>query len=239
MLVSDLITQALRESNLISLNATPTGNQQSEALGRLNSLILSTVGTEAGTEITDLPIGGSGDASSLCSPYVPANVRLVCDLSEAKTLTLDPNPYEGQRLAVVSASGNFDTCNLTLDGNGRNIESGPTKVLNLPGRGLNYQWLYRADTANWALISILTTADQTPLPTEFDDYLIIMLAKRLSPRYAQALAQESIAELNRQKNIIRARYRQRRPQQDLGTIGLMGQHGFDGSTASFNAGRAR
>jgi hypothetical protein len=106
-LASDIITAAYRESNLIPLVATPSTAQQTEALNRLNPLILSTVGSEAGSELSDLPIGGEFDRSDLVSNGVPRNARLIVNLSGARSINLDPCPYEGQRVAIADAGANF------------------------------------------------------------------------------------------------------------------------------------
>lgn len=238
-LASDIIQAAYRESNLIAIVATPNTNETNEALGRLNGLILSTIGNEAGEELRDLNIGGSFDQSSYCSQWVPANARLILNLTAAVSYNLHPEPYEGQRLAMVDVGGNLATRNLTLTGNGRKIEGGASLVLST--NGMDRQWMFRADVANWVKLTSLASSDAMPFPTEFDDYFIVSLALRLNPRHGAALSQESQAALAQQKTQIRARYRRPRPTQDTGSLGLLGQRGnaFNPSTADFNAGRPR
>jgi len=235
-LASDIITRAYRESNLVTLAAGESTAQQTEALPLLNEQLLSTLGFEAGAEISDLNIGGTYDQSAYCSTWVPANARLVLNLSAAASFKLDPQPYEGQRLAIVDAGNNLATYNLTLDGYGRQIES--SSALTLSTNGDNREWLYRADTANWVKITALATGDTMPLPQEFDSYFTTRLAMRLNPRYGQALPQETVAELKKIENKISARYRKPRPRQDM-PIGLLGERrsSFGLSQADFNAGR--
>jgi hypothetical protein len=157
MLVSAVITAAFRKGQIIAKVSTPDTTEQAEALAMLNPIILSSVGFEAGEDLADLNIGGTYDQSAYCSTYVPMNARLVLNQTAARTLKLDPQPYEGQRLAIADASGNLATYNLILDGNGRKIESSAT--LTLSTNSDSRQWLYRADTANWVKITALVAAD--------------------------------------------------------------------------------
>lgn len=232
---SQIITDAYRESNLIAISASPSTAEQSEALRRLNSLILSTIGNEAGTELTDLDIGGENDLSSYASNGAPDDCRLVCILSAATEIELDPLPYEGQRVAWVDAGANFATYNLTINPNGRQI-GGSTASLVLSANGDNRQYMYRGDTANWVRLTDLATSDQMPFPSEFDDYFITRLAMRLNPRHGAALTKETLAALDRSESQIRARYRKPRPQQDWGSLGLMGQSIGGGDSTAFYRG---
>lgn len=222
-LASETITRAYRESNLLALSATVTTAQQNEALPLLNTLILSSVGNEAGAELHEITIGGTYDQSQFCSSWVPDNARLILNLTGARTFTLHPHPYSGQRIAIADAKSNLNTYNLTLSGNGRMIEGAATNLI-LSTNGMSRQWLYR--DGNWAKISSLAAGDTMPFPEEFDDYFITGLALRLNPRFAQAFSQESAAALQRQRSQLRARYRRPRQQQELGTLGLMGQRGL-------------
>jgi hypothetical protein len=204
-LVSSIITDAYRESNLIPLSATANANQIAEALRRLNNIVLSTVGYEAGEELNDLTIGGDYDQSTELGDYLPANIRLMLNLTAAKAYDLDPEPYEGQRLAIADVTGNLATYNVVLSGNGRLIEGATSLTLNTDD--LTRQWMYRSDTGNWVRIDELVSSDHLPFPSEFDDYFITMLAMRLNPRYGQAVSGETTVALRRSRNQIRARYR--------------------------------
>lgn len=235
-LASDIISRAYRESNLTSLAGGDSAAQQTEALPLLNEQLLSSLGFEAGAELSDLNIGGDFDQSSYCTQWVPANARLVLNLSGAVTLKLDPQPYEGQRLAIADAGNNLATYNLTLDGNGRRIEGASSLTLDTDGD--SRQWLYRADTADWVKITALAASDTMPLGQEFDGFFTTRLAMRLNPRYGQGLSQGTVAELAKVETKLRARYRKPRPVQDV-PLGLMGSRrsSFGLSQADFNAGR--
>lgn len=215
-LASSIISAAYRESNLVAIGSAPTDAENTEALDRLNTIILQSVGNE----LADLAIGGLYDESSYASDWVPANARLVVNQTVAQTFKLAPMPYEGQRLAVADAGNNFASYPLTLDGYGRLIEGATTKTIST--NGYSGQWMYRADTANWVRLDVLALTDTMPLPVEFDDYFITRLALRLNPRNGVQLSQESLATLRETESAIRARYRTPRPQQDMGTLGLLG-----------------
>lgn len=207
-LVSDIITDAYRETNLIPMGSTPNSNQITEALNRLNPLVLSTVGFEAGEDLEDLNVGGSYDQSSLINTWLPDNTRLLLNLTEPVSYDLDPYPYEGQRLAFVDAGNNLSTNNVTLNGNGRNIEGAASLVLSTNGDAR--QWMYRADTGNWIKITTLASGDTMPFPTEFDDYFVTMLALRLNPRYGQSITPETLKILARAKSVLQSRYNPQR-----------------------------
>ncbi len=233
-LVSDIITAAYREGNLIPIGTTPNANQAAEGLTRLNSIVLSSVGNEVGEELRDLNYGGDYTEEDATTEYLPANARLILNLAGAVTLYLDPGPYEGQRLAVADALDNLATYNLVLDGNGRTIEDAAT--LTLSTNGLTRQWMYRSDTANWVKITSLLSSDTMPLPEEFDDYFTMMLAMRLNPMYGQEMAPETVNSLRRGKRNIAARYRNKketRPEY----MGRLGADSYYSYYSDFRRGR--
>jgi hypothetical protein len=237
-LASSIITDAYRESNLIPMGNSPNTNQQTEALGRLNVIILSTIGNEVGDSLDDLTIGGAYDQQSICASFIPDNARLLLNLSSATTLNLDPEPFEGQRLIVIDVKNNLATYPLTLSGNGRMIEGATSIVINTNGD--NRQWMYRADLGQWVKITSLIYTDALPFPQDFDDYFITMLAMRLNPRYGQSLTAETTEALKRSRSQLRARYHAwKQVQSDLDPRGLQTQNNgsisFDSS--DFNTGR--
>jgi hypothetical protein len=203
-LASSIITDAYRESNIIPMGNTPTTNQQTEALGRLNTLLHSTLGNEVGDALYELIIGGSNSQAELLNDYIPDNTRLVLNLAAATTFKLDPYPFEGQRLAIVDVLGNLATYPLTLSGNGHQIEGVSSLVLST--NSYTGQWIYRGDVGGWVKFSTLLLTDQIPFPTRFDDYFITMLAMRLNPRYGQSMAPESLEALKRARSQIRSFY---------------------------------
>lgn len=214
-LVASIIQQSLRETNIIPNNANPNPNEALEAVARLQTLVLSVLGNEAGYVLEDWNVVSATNilkpSSFVQNPTgftVAAQSRLICNLAAATTLLLDPQPQDGQRFSVVDAALNFATNNLTLNGNGRLIEGAPTAVLATDG--FASQWIYRADLATWVVVDPLVEGSEMPFPEDFDDYFIIMLAMRLNPRYGRTLTQESQARLMQQRNQMILRYNQSR-----------------------------
>lgn len=235
-LASSIITDAYRETNLTPMAGAPSTTQVTEGLARLNNIILSSLGYEINDELRDLNYGGDYDQSNYVSTWVPDNTRIVFNLTVAATVTLSPQPYDGQRFAIVDASGNFATYNLTIDANGRSIEAADTVTIST--NDTVKQWMYRADTGNWVVLTSLLSSEELPFPEEFDDYFILMLALRLSPRYGQSLRPESVTRLTKMASKLRSRYR--RKDYDLITDpGLLGPEQTYWTTGldAFNRGR--
>lgn len=214
--IRTLITDALREGGIIALGETPTAAMSDEALRRVNTLFRSYLGNELGNDLVNVSYGQNGlttpyakatDASTtIDSSYVPENTNLLVNLSASKTVYLPPNPRDGARVAIADLSGNFNTFNLTVNANGRKIESGTTVVLNTAS--VVAEWFFRADLGKWVRVSALTLDDESPFPEQFDDFWSTSLALRLNPRYGQTLAPETAETLRRARSQFRARYRQ-------------------------------
>lgn len=202
----DIVKDALRESGILALGDTPSAESEEEGLKRLNVLIRSVLGYEVGEGLISMSY--SDYQSTIDSQYVPSNVRLYLELEQDTTIDLEPNPQDGARLSILDMADNFSTNNLTLDGNGRLIEGGTTLVLNTNSE--NREWLYRADTGNWARVSTLTDGDDFPFPLEFEDFFVTSLAMRLNPRYGQEIPQATLVALRRAGNQLKARYAQKR-----------------------------
>jgi hypothetical protein len=212
--VSQIITDAFRQSNLIPVGTSPTQAQQNEALRYINRIVLSVLGNEAGENFNTLGIGGGNISRPTGYPYlddlivdewfVPENSRIMSNLANPVTLYLHPNPDDGSRLGVVDVSGNFATNNLTIKGNGRNIEAASELVLS--ANGTASEWMYRADTGNWSKTTNLLIGDVFPFPEDFDDMFITMLAIRVNPAYGRTIDAQSAAVLDRSRNQLRARY---------------------------------
>lgn len=215
-LVRTIIADALRESGILPLGGTPDAPAEAEGLRRLSSIISSLIGAELGENLVSVSYGSNGittkeglkadEKLSLDATYVPSNSRIIANIEEASTLFLNPTPRPGSRFAVIDASGSFATYALTINANGRKIESAAT--LPLSTAGLVREWFYRDDLADWVRVTDMTLDTLVPFPSEFDEFLVTMLAIRLNPRYGQAVAAETQATLARWRNLFRARYRQ-------------------------------
>lgn len=214
--IREIIIDAYRESGIVATGEEPDADQLDEALRRINVLYDSLFGNELGENLVVVNYGRnnitnsfgiSEDISSeIDSTFIPTNLRLMLNIGEAGTLYLDPNPRDGARLGVIDSSGNLATYNLTINGNGRKIESAVSVTLNT--NGLNREWFYRADLGNWTRVTDLLVGDTSPLPSEFDDLLSTMLAIRLNPRHGAETSNEMLETLKRARKMFRARYSQ-------------------------------
>jgi hypothetical protein len=216
-LVSDIIRDAYRESNLISITADPTANETAEALRLLNRVVASTRGQEAGEELDQILIGRNNISRPQGFPYydgvpdgtlwyVPLNARLVLNLTSAQTVYLDPMPIDGARYAIQDKSGNLSTHNLTVHGNGRTIAGAESVTYSTDN--VNIEYMYRADTGDWLAVSPLLVGDTFPFPADFDDLFVIGLAMRLNPRNGATADPQSAASFQRLMRNFKARYRQ-------------------------------
>lgn len=231
-LLSEIIQQGFREGNLIPIGTEPTALETAEALKRLQVLIGSVLGNEAGENLRALPLGNNNIVAPQGWPAnteiwsiqpLPLNVRVVCNLGSAQTINAPVCPQDGSRFEVQDASSNFATYNLTIKGNGRLLE-GSTANLVLNTDDIMRGWFYRADLADWKRVTALVAADTMPYPEEFDDMFVTMLALRLAPRNSQPTSQESILAMERSREQFRARYSQIiTTPADLGVLNLSRQ----------------
>lgn len=215
-LVSQILTDAYREAGIIAIDDTLDADKSSEALRLFNRVFKSLFAAELGEPLLSINYGKSGlnttyakeqDASAeIDSAYVPSNSRLILNLDQAKTVYLNPNPKDGARFGIVDSKGNLASFNLTVNANGRLIESASSVVLNT--NSLNRYWFYRADTGNWVKATDFITSDTVPLPEEFDELLTTFLAVRINPRHGAESSAELVEVLKRMRRIFRARYAQ-------------------------------
>lgn len=217
--VIDIITAGLRESNVVAPDQNLTPTETAEALARLQALVLSSVGSEVGYIMEDWNVASATSYTRPNGVPIPTaqtagftikpNSRLIFNLSAVMTITLDPQPQDGQRFSVVDAANTFDTYNLTINPNGRKIE-GTVGNITLSTENTSKQWLYRSDIANWVVLDPLTEATEMPFPSDFDDYFIIALAMRLNPRYGRTIDDQSKARFDQQQLQFVNRYTQSR-----------------------------
>lgn len=212
----DIVVDSFRESGITGVGLEPEADEFDQGLRRLISIIKSVYGNEMGEPLRSLNFGTYSlsnrfskdeDVSSVInSVYIPNNVRLVFNTNASNTLYLQPNPNDGARVAVVDSQGNFGTSPQTLNGNGRLIETTQSVLLNT--NGLNREWFYRADLGQWVRVTDLTANDDMPLPPEFDDFFITLLAFRINPSYGAETSQETNEILKSMQRHIRSRYAQ-------------------------------
>ena len=214
--VSQIITDAYRESNLIAISEIPNAAQEAEALRFLDRGVKSVFGYEVGENLIPFPLGRNNIQAPTAYPiydnlpsgewFTPVNTRFILNLTQAVSVPLHPSPGDGTRDAVVDASDNLSTYNVTLQGNGRTIEGSSTLTLNTDG--LNREWFYRQDLGEWKQLTDLSLADEFPFPSQFDDMFIVMLAMRLNPRNNIQADQQTFIAYTRSRKQFRARYKQ-------------------------------
>ncbi len=211
-IVSQIITDAYRESNNIAVGQIPSAEEQAEGLAIFNRLLLSVFGNEVGDGVATISVGNNNVSASYVrnidtipsSAYLTQSTRIVFNNQTAQTVLLNPDPRDGERLIIQDASSNFATYPVTIKGNGRTIDGATQVVLNT--NGLKRQYFYRGDTNDWQSISPLALTDTFPFPAEFEDFFIIGVALRVNPRSGVSLDQQSIEAYKRLKRQFTARY---------------------------------
>lgn len=231
--VTQLVSEAFRTSGITAIGASPTAAEQAEGVRRLAALVSSIIGNELGENIPTLNYGSFNlvtdeavdeDVSSLInSTYIPQNSRVIFNNSGAKTLYLDPAPADGARLQVIDNAGNFATSNVTLNGNGRKIESAASVTLNT--NSLNREWFYRQDLGEWIRYTELTSSDNSPFPDKYDDYLVLLLALRINPSFGASITPEHAAFIQRAERQFRAQYSQGRQMSVDNSLAKIGPYG--------------
>lgn len=214
--IRQIISDAYREAGITAIDETIDSDKFAEGLRRFNVLFNSLFENELGEELINYNYGQGGltnasalvqdSSSEIDSAYVPANARLYLNLDEATTLYLPPNPRDGARVAVVDNRGNLATYNVVLNGNGRRIEGSSSVTLST--NSLTRHWFYRADTGNWVKVTDFVDGDSSPFPSEFDDFLITMLAIRINARHGAVTSPETVEAFKRSRRQFRSRYRQ-------------------------------
>lgn len=241
-LVSEIISDAFRASNLIPVAGTPSTDEATEALRYLNRLVKSVFGHEVGDPLVAFPLGQNNIARPAGFPswdvdpgpdwFVPKDTRLILNLEAPLTVYLHPMPSGGTRFAVNDTAGNIATNTVTVYGNGRTIEGANSVTLST--NGLDKEWFFREDLGNWVATSPLISTDTFPFPEEFDDFFVMMLALRINPSFGMQMDAQAQQFLTRGRAQLRARYKQNisvNPQE--GTWRLTGNKDCGESQPSF------
>jgi hypothetical protein len=237
-LVSTIITQAFRESNILALRKAPNAEQSAEALFLLNGIFAGIYGGDAGEGLTDWPLGVYGRESPNYDDnalnfnkrerdHPPINQRLIATNEQARTVWLTPYPQDGSRMGIADPFSRLATVPITLDANGRTIEGAASIVLNTDGAFT--EWFYRADLASWVKLTGVIETDEMPFPQKFDNFFMILLAIRLNPRYGRELDAQSQVIFKQQRREFVARYLQSRPLEILDDVSwpFMSTQGYD------------
>lgn len=170
-----------------------------------------------GNDVMLNPSPIASDATFNVYPYPPANSRIVWS-GAPLTVYMPEGPRPGARIGLVQGSGARNNpapgSLLTLDGNGRLIESAPgvsAAALVFTNPVAAQQWFYRADQGVWRIIQPLADTDDLPFPPEYDDFFICALSLRLAPRYAKQVAAETTLAAQRLLAKMKAEFRQVSP----------------------------
>lgn len=209
--VKDIIQEAFEESGLLADTNHPTRTQFDKALARLQRIVDGVYDFEAGVKLTDWMLGDADvervePSFSFVRDeiYPEQNSRLIATNTTNITVYLPYQPDDGARIQIVDPQGTLATNTVTLHANGRSIESADSVAALIDGR----MWFYRADQGDWVRIADLTATGDMPFPSKFDDYFIIMLAKRLNPKYGSISHRDSDARLVDVRRRMQATYAQ-------------------------------
>lgn len=210
-----IVTQGYRESNLLAIRGTLTDEQVAEGLERLNALIASVFGFEAGTKLSEWPVGTSTGTAEISTSwtradwqYPPQNVQLLVYSPAEETIFLPPFPDNGARIGVLDVLGQLSAFPITLDGNGKLVDNEFSIQIAIDEFG--GEWFYRSDLASWLQLTSLLVDSEMPFPLQFDDLFQTLLAMRLNPRYGRSIDPQTKAILDRSMGQLRAMYRQKR-----------------------------
>jgi len=222
----DIIKQALREGNLIPVGTSPTTAQLTEGLQRFNVFVKALFGNLIGEPLMEWPVlppqqtapvnarwplfpGVPEQQARLADawPYPPGNVRLMASNTTEQTVYLPYPPNDGARVEYVVVGA---TANLILSGNGRLIEGQPTQTLEYDAASQS-MFFYRSDLGRWTMIGTYALSTASPLPDEFDDFLVCGLCIRLSSTYGNDPRQGTVLTYKDQLRWLQARYRQPTP----------------------------
>lgn len=252
--ISSIITDAYRESNIIPIGAVPTDAMNTEALRLYNGIVAGIWGTDVGELLRDWPLGDFGrDPENPLTGYYPLfdyrwtkgppiNARLIASNSEAMTVDFTGLPQDGARMSILDPYGRLATVPVTLNGNGRTIEGQPTLLLDTDGTSTT--WFYRADLGDWVKISTLALTDDNPFPIDFDQLFVCRLAIRINPRFGRQLDPLTAEVLQVVSRDFKARYINSQPLDVDDSISwpFMSRQGYDTqrsftSTPGFSRGR--
>lgn len=243
-----IIQRAFRQENIINAGASPTTDEQSEALALLNSLVGQIIGFELGELVNDWqiplsytdtnqqqnprdPYGANAVTPYFLSP--PINSRILATIAAATTVYLPQYPNDGSRIALVDT--NSTNTALTFDGNGRLIEGAATLVLDL-STDAPAEWIYRADVGDWRQYTSLALGDNSPFPDKYDMMLITGLAIWLCPRNGLSPSDVTVSIYNELRAKFRAQYKQytpTAPSYDINEVQSFRTGGVFGSGVNF------
>jgi hypothetical protein len=228
--IRKIVTKAFRESGVIAVGSEPEAEEFAEGLDTLNTMLLTLFGHQLGEPLEDFysPNLNENDA-------VSANYRIVLNDTSPTTIKLDEYPAAGARVAIIDNLRNLSTYPLTIDANGKRIDGGA--VTTVSTAGANQIWFYRDDLAEWVSVGNIEANGNSPLPAEFDDFLVTMLAWRLNPRFGAQTSEATLEVLKTLQSQFSARYKQsRQMDSELGLLNLSYSNRRGTTLTNFNTG---
>lgn len=224
--VDELINAAFRESNIIPVGSSATEDERTEALQVLNRAVGASVGLVIGETLHDwrvpydqttspvhanppmLPGTGENAVAKEWPNNPPENSRVVWDGTD-QSVFFPSRPCAGSQMALVlpvSAAGT-----IVLEGNGNAIEGSGSYSVSAADYTEELKWIYRPDLASWQPLKTVSLTDESPLPPDLDELLILSLAVRLAPRFGKKISVEAAGVYAEAQKSARTRYRQSAP----------------------------
>jgi hypothetical protein len=204
MLVSAIIKQALRSAGVMDAGHEPTPQQSEAALDALNGLQRGMFGEEIGPRLDALNL-----TASTTGLY---GGSYQCALSATATLTFPANPQPGWRIGYTDVKANLATYNLTLAPNGRLISTAVGTYVSanqvISTNSAAGVYFFRED-AGWTLEQDWALTDTPYFPVSYHTALADMLALVLSPQYSDTPPVALVANAQRGRDLVMARYNSR------------------------------
>lgn len=188
-----LAERSLRIMGVVAGSETPEAEDSALAVDTLIALMAELPEYGAGRKLREADVAESVTADE--------DERLICSLGGI-TITLPALPADGARVAVVDVNASFAASNVTLARNNRKI-AGTASNATLTTGGT---WVYRADLADWKLVSTLVGASQSPYPESLDLAISHVLIPRIRTSFLVPLDPKLEADIARYEEILKARY---------------------------------
>jgi len=211
--IKDLIQAAYRETNIIPVGASPSSNEETEALFLFNRVFSETVQL---IEKNSLPYGVVDDTTKLndngnISVLSNRNVQVIKPSNVSLEFPL--YPAEGDRIIVeISKAGVAPVSPVTLiSGPVWEIDNYSAPITDPSFLG---KWVFVSTKGGWKSLGEFSKNDDFIFPSEFDDFFTLRLAARLAQRNGEALSELAIIEMQRRERDFLKIYRDRRGQQE-------------------------
>lgn len=228
---TETIRLALRKLRALDVNGNPLSGQQTNALADLNGYLSAFFDS---MQWRDTHI----DDDYTVPNDFPAQ-RLIVRHSAAITITGPTEPCDGFRLAIVDASNNAATYNITLarPSSGDYLIEGADSSLTLATNNVSRIWMFRGDLGDLKRATDLALSDNLPFPSAFDYGMGLILATLIGSDSARELSQNDYNIMRGAKTRLANRYRQPLilyPGNDAAALGgnqNIGSTGIDQSVA--------